>query len=329
MKVFLSHSSKDAWATTGLIDLIRHINPDITVFCSSEAVIIPGDNYKETIFEQIKDSDVFLALISQNYWASKYSIIELGAAYAQHSYDQVYAVRIQPIVLPPLELKMAMADTPLVEIEVTDIIDSASMRLLMNLFIDETHNPTDLNIKIAEYVESIHRHVLETTSIFRSSDIDVFLDERPEYKIRKRNVVHQEHSEEEMELYYDLTGLEYVPSFLSLAILYQNDLNLREYLRFDRKAKLRFSVLSDNAEVEEIDLEVKSSDRTKVKRFTFDVGTGETELSLPLSELDFSWCEQVSEICFVLHPEQLQLTSGSVSIRSLHVEMNKQESLEI
>lgn len=242
MKVFISHSSKDAWATTGLIDLIRHINPDITVFCSSEAVIIPGDNYKETIFEQIKDSDVFLALISQNYWASKYSIIELGAAYAQHSYDQVYAVRIQPIVLPPLELKMAMADTPLVEIEVTDIIDSASMRLLMNLFIDETHNPADLNIKIAEYVESVHRHVLETTSIFRSSDIDVFLDERPEYKIRKRNVVHQEHSEEEMVLYYDLTGLEYVPSFLSLAILYQNDLNLREYLRFDRKALLRFSV---------------------------------------------------------------------------------------
>ena len=109
--VFVSHSSQNAWLIHGLVELIRMADPQATVFCSSEASIQPGANYKEAIYESLRNADLFVAIVSREYWASRYCILELGAAYERYCFDELKVVSIQPMLVPPLDKGLALANT--------------------------------------------------------------------------------------------------------------------------------------------------------------------------------------------------------------------------
>ncbi len=74
----------------GLLSLIREVVPEAEIFCSSEAVIPAGGNYKEVIYSKLADADMFIAVVSDEYWKSKYSIMELGAAYQRYCFDTIF-----------------------------------------------------------------------------------------------------------------------------------------------------------------------------------------------------------------------------------------------
>ena len=88
--IFVSHSSQNAWLLDGLLSLIREVVPEAEIFCSSEAVIPAGGNYKEVIYSKLADADMFIAVVSDEYWKSKYSIMELGAAYQRYCFDTIF-----------------------------------------------------------------------------------------------------------------------------------------------------------------------------------------------------------------------------------------------
>lgn len=87
MNIFISHNSADKKLASELVNLI-HVGIGIKkdkIFCSScDGIGVPiGANFQIYIKDKLKDSGLVLALITQNYYQSTFSMYELGAAWAQ------------------------------------------------------------------------------------------------------------------------------------------------------------------------------------------------------------------------------------------------------
>lgn len=96
-RVFISHSSKDKEIVRQLIALLILIGvPRDRIFCTSiNGYGAPlGDDFLETIKFTIKDDTLVLFVLSENFYASKISLCEMGAAW-------VLAKKSIPVVVPP------------------------------------------------------------------------------------------------------------------------------------------------------------------------------------------------------------------------------------
>lgn len=85
IKVFISHSSKDKIIIEKLVTNIDSLK-NTRVFCSSYESTNKLENGKdiyETIKEEILSSDIVLFVLSENFYKSEPSLLELGIAYAQ------------------------------------------------------------------------------------------------------------------------------------------------------------------------------------------------------------------------------------------------------
>lgn len=85
-KVFVSHASADWSVVDKFVDLLLHslglIAPEI--FCTSAdgLGIETGRDFVDKICESLRDSSLVILLLSPNYYASKFCIAEMGAAWA-------------------------------------------------------------------------------------------------------------------------------------------------------------------------------------------------------------------------------------------------------
>lgn len=85
-KIFISHSSFEADIASSLVEfLVRGVGIDESlIFCSTKPGFdIPvGVNFNDYILKQLKEDNVIvIAIISNNYYNSKYCLYELGAAW--------------------------------------------------------------------------------------------------------------------------------------------------------------------------------------------------------------------------------------------------------
>jgi hypothetical protein len=102
-KVFLSHATDDKELVDAIETLIEQgigIAHD-EIFCSSlEGMGIPtgSPDFKEYIREKMNECDTVVAVISENFYASPFSMCELGAVW-------VLAKNFFPILVPPVDFK--------------------------------------------------------------------------------------------------------------------------------------------------------------------------------------------------------------------------------
>ena len=83
MRIFVSHASKNEEIVLMFAEFLETISSDIEVFCTSERGSIKvGKNFIETIFDELSQSDLFIPIISQEYYESKFCMMELGVAYS-------------------------------------------------------------------------------------------------------------------------------------------------------------------------------------------------------------------------------------------------------
>ena len=99
-KIFVSHSSVDAELAKEFVNLLKHgvgIKSD-RIFCSSvDGSDIPiGVNFIEFIKRELDTSSLVLALVTSNYYNSRFCMYELGASWVQCD-------KVIPILFPPLE----------------------------------------------------------------------------------------------------------------------------------------------------------------------------------------------------------------------------------
>ncbi len=97
--VFISHASPDKALADSFVRLLEGgvgLSPK-QIFCASleGQGIPPGEDFKAFIAKQLLDTEVVIALISENFYASAFCMCELGATWIQ-------AKRFVPILVPPL-----------------------------------------------------------------------------------------------------------------------------------------------------------------------------------------------------------------------------------
>ena len=81
MRIFISHATKNREIVLKFADFLEIVSSDIEVFCSSEEGSIKvGKNFIDTIFKELNSSDLFVPIISKEYYESKFCMIELGVA---------------------------------------------------------------------------------------------------------------------------------------------------------------------------------------------------------------------------------------------------------
>ena len=339
-RLFISYSSKDQWVIPELEKLIVTVRPDAEIFCSATGSIHSGENYVNSIFDHLHLADVFIGIISNNYWKSRYCIVELGAAYLRHKYDPEKQIDIHPLLLPPLDKSMAMANTPLTEIQVTNLTDTGELTdFLRKMAGPENEAKVDaLQVKIAEYVHMLKTTLLTAASLTESAEANAYYDEPAANPVNKDSVVRVNRKENEtFEFGFNLSRLSYTPSFISMALEYLKKVNLQEYLRFDRDASFRFRLSNvddpedpeDAGVLEAIDVEFKSGPNHNVfKRINRKLNPGENQLSIPLYCLDSDPLSEVNQICFVAHPRtDLKKADGVVVIDQIHVEFGDRNIL--
>lgn len=101
-RVFISHSSKDRDLAKVLVDLLRNgIGvPKDDILCTSLPgyKLNAGEGVNETLREHLVSADVVILLVTEDFWGSRYSLCELGAAWA-------LAKKPIPLLVAPLDYK--------------------------------------------------------------------------------------------------------------------------------------------------------------------------------------------------------------------------------
>lgn len=100
-KIFISHSSKDMEIVEKLIDTLEAIGVrSELIFCSSfEGYGVPlGDNFLETIKQELNSNILVLFVLSKNFYSSVISLCEMGATWVKTN-EHI------PILIPPFDYK--------------------------------------------------------------------------------------------------------------------------------------------------------------------------------------------------------------------------------
>ncbi len=110
-KIFISHASKDSEIVEDIIEIFETIGVESNqIFCTSfEGYGIDlGDNFLDTIKEELSSETLVIFILSENFYASPVCLCEMGATW-------VLAKEHIPILIPPLDYKDVQGVIPLTQ----------------------------------------------------------------------------------------------------------------------------------------------------------------------------------------------------------------------
>ena len=97
--IFISHAVKDKPLVEALVEMLRlgtGISHERIFCCSLDGMDIPiGINFVEFIKREVQETTVVIALLSPQFMASKFCLLELGATWALNH-------NVIPLIVPPL-----------------------------------------------------------------------------------------------------------------------------------------------------------------------------------------------------------------------------------
>lgn len=338
-RIFISYTTRNQWVIPKLKELIMAVRPDAEIFCTAIGSVDPGENYKDIIFDSLREADVFIAIISNEYWQSKYCIVELGAAYQRHRYDPEKRIDIQPLLLPPLNKSVAMQNTPLTEIQVTNMLEPGELSaFLTQMAGQENSKQVDhLRLEIAEYVAFLKARLLTAASLTDMADVNAYYDEPQAHSVPKDSVVQTRRlAREAFQFEFNLSSLSYTPSFASMAMEYHEEINLQDYLKIDSEASFCFRLINvddhlaadDAGVLKAVDVEFKAGPIHEVfQRVTLELIPGENLLSIPLKGIRYRPLGEINEICFVIHPKDMLKLDGTIVIDQIRVAFEEKNIL--
>lgn len=321
MQIFISHSVKDREIAIQLSSFLESLSNDIEVFCSSDSGAIPvGNNFIQTITTQLRKCDAFLPLLSENYFHSKFCMIELGFAYSQLQSlnDEEKQQYIYPLCIPPLRTS-ALSGTPLGNIEVASVDDMEAYRIILANIQDFR---TGQNRRIREFTMSLHRHLLIRSDIFSKAKVMAYCSSNTMMK-DERDFSSYSLMESETTFNFNLDPYEtggVLPNFVSLVYKFVDLADFRQFLALNENSCISFEVISFTNSLSKIDVEFKFSNNNRIlKVYHLPVHYGENRFSIPLIDMQSEALSNISEICFVVHPGDTVENEGMIKICNMRV----------
>lgn len=324
MKIFISHSTKDQEIALKVSSFLESLSSDIEVFCSSDSGAIPvGRNFMKSIATQLRRCDTFLPLISENYFSSKFCMIELGFAYSQlQSLNEPRSQQyIYPLCIPPLGVN-ALSGTPLGDIEAARVDEAEGYRVILENIQDFR---TGQNKRIREFTNDMRRLLLMRTDLFVTANINVFCADNVAIR-DKRDFVSYSLMRAETTFNFNLDPYEIGgerPNFVSLVYGFADKVDFEQFLALNENSCIAFEIDSFTNSLSKIDLEFKFSDNNRIlKVFQFPICYGKNKFTVPLIELQSEALKQISEICFVIHPGDTVENEGMIKVCNIRVSMS-------
>jgi hypothetical protein len=308
--------------------LLESTDSHIEVFCSSESgSIAPGENFINVIFDNLSVCDLFVPLLSLEYYQSKFCMIELGVAYAYlyNKYAEKGETYIVPVTVYPVEKGNALADTPMSNIQVSSLSDEKDIRNLLNVcakYTGETY--VGINRKIHSFTEQIKQLTTDDWDIFaQASDISCFDTEGVNYK-KKNDIVWHAVTGRNILIKYNMDPYSLkigkAPNFISTVLRYVDKIDLGRFLDLSDKVAFKFTLMNKEGALANCDVEFKYSDNNCIlEKVPCQLVPGENRICIPLRGMRSKALKQISEICFVIHPEDVNSMEGHFEIREIQI----------
>lgn len=329
MKIFISHATKNKVVVLKFAALLESINNEIEVFCSSENGSIGiGKNFIETIFKELDESEIFIPIISEDYYTSRFSMIELGSAYSYlynkyNKHDEVY---IFPFALYPVRKGDALSGTPISNIQTGNLNDESDIRSLLNCLSLEMglYIGSGTNQKIRKFISEINQVLLKNQNVLGKAKINTFFDDSIEFK-RKEDVIRHIVTDNAVIVNYNMNPYKKDdvkrPNFMSLVLGYIDLMDINHFIEFNENAQFVFALTNNSNSIQKIHVEFKYSKNNRIlETFDFSVSSGENKLSIPLAKMQSKALGEVSEICFVIHPDDVSEDNGEFGISGICIE---------
>lgn len=329
MRIFISHATKNKDIVLKFAELLENISSDIEVFCSSKSNSIKvGKNFIPTIFKELSESDVFLPVISREYYMSRFCMIELGVAYSYlyNKYDKQGEEYIFPFALYPLKKGDALSGTPMASIQTGDLSEEKDIRSFLECLSLEKGLMigSGINRKLHEFKFEIDECLLKEQKIIDMARINTYFDDSIDF-IHREDIANCSVTGEGIVVNYNMNPYEKEvfkrPNFVSVVLGYVDKLNVNRYLDFNYEAEFRFILTNFTNSLKKIFVEFKYSDNNRIlETFPFSLEYGKNEINIPLSKMKSKALSNISEICFVIHPDDVIEEEGMFKISELRID---------
>ncbi len=319
MKFFISHASKDSEIAKYFSIFLSNLNVDVEVFCSSiSGMINQGDDFVKVIEKELKDSDVFIPLISNKYLDSKYCMIELGYAYSKfvNSEKKYY---IFPFCVPPVTKAQALNGTPLAHIQTEplngkDEIHNFIRVLMSKNLLKEVYIKNEM---INDFINKINNLTMNTENILDDvvilpicSDQDN-LDAIQHTIDGEKNIIN-------FNLFANRKKIR--PDFISLVLKFPGTFNFYDFLRANAEMSFICTINNYTGSLTDIDIEFKYHETHQLlKSFKQSLLVGKNEISIPIRNMNIEGLKQISEICFVAWNKYIINEEGMFTIENIQM----------
>ena len=322
MRIFISHSIKNEKIVLKLAEFLESINSEIEVFCSSEKGSIgTGKNFVKTIFDELDACDLFIPVLSREYYESKFCMIELGGAYSYliKKYESNGEDYIFPYALYPVTKSQALAGTPMMNIQVGEINDKEDIRSLLE-YIDlerKIHIGAGANRKLHALITEIDQILLKNQNIIEMANIGTYFDDKIDFRC-KEDIVKYSIKDNAIVVNYNMNPYEKenvkYPNFISMVLGFPDKIDLGRYLDFN------FLLTSFTHSLTRIFVEFKHSDGIRLlETMEFQINYGENKIHIPLKKMQSKALGQIAEICFVIHPADVLEKEGMFQISEITI----------
>lgn len=328
MKVFISHSEQDKNIAICLASFFESINHSIDVFCTSEkGSIKSGSDFVKTITKELKDCNVFIPLLSNNYYRSRFCMVELGFAYSYLSdrSDESEDDYIYPLAVLPIKKAEALKNTPLDRLQVSYINDVEEMKNYVDAICKNRGITcgSGMNKKLHSFIRSINGLIFSDFDIMGSAKILL---------CKAGNVSGED--QDYLNCSIDGSGNGYIinfkakpfenstiyADFLSVVFQYVDKINLYDMVNTYESTKLRFEIYNYTNSISKINIEIKYSNNNNIlDRQTVALGSGVNSIVIPFKGMKREALKQISEICFVIKPSFYIEDEGMFQIGNLEM----------
>lgn len=319
MKVFISHSSRDAEIAKTLSYFLKNMNMDMEVFCSSiSGIINQGEDFVQCIEEGLKNSDVFIPLISKNYIESKYCLIELGYAYSK-SVSRKKKYYILPFCIPPIMRSEALLGTPLAHLQVSSINDKDDMQNFLRTLIKNKLIPESsiMNCDLFTFIDKINNIIMKSENILGNAIILPICSDFDNPNAIKHT---QDSNKHIVNFNLYANGENKRPEFISLVYKFPGTFNFYDFLKSNINIKFLCDLNSYTDSLTDIDIEFKYHEPPQMlKTYKFKINQGINRIEIPIKDMNTEGLKRISEICFVCRDLYISEIEGMFSIEGIQV----------
>lgn len=253
-------------------------------------------------------------------------MIELGVAYSYfyNKYKKKGEDYIFPFSIYPVQKGQALSGTPIANIQTGDIGDKDDINTFLNYLSSEKGiDIGSVNKAIHSYKYEIDQIFLRLQNLVEMAKIGTYFDDSIFYK-HKEDIVNYSIKDNAIVVNFNMNPYEKEdvirPNFVSAVLRYVDKLDLAHYLDFNDDAEFGFVLTSFTNSLKRIFVEFKYSDNNEILEvFELPIEYGENELRLSLKKMRSKALSNISEICFVVHPDDIVEDEGMFKISKIGI----------